>query len=179
MRRHRKAPTQRIGSGAQQGRLVVRRRLAATPPQIENRKRHVAVVRMNQKIAVGIVFVSAMFMNIMDITIVNVALPTIGRDFNIPPTAVDGVVIAYLVSLAVFIPASGWLGDRFGGKRVLLTAIVVFTIGSALCGIAQNMTELVLFRVIQGAGGGMMAPVGMAMLYRVFPPAERVRRPAS
>ena len=130
---------------------------------------------MNQKIAVGIVFVSAMFMNIMDITIVNVALPTIGRDFHIPPTAVDGVVIAYLVSLAVFIPASGWLGDRFGGKRVLLTAIVVFTVGSALCGLAQNMTELVLFRVVQGAGGGMMAPVGMAMLYRVFPPAERVR----
>jgi EmrB/QacA subfamily drug resistance transporter len=130
---------------------------------------------MNQKIAVGIVFVSAMFMNIMDITIVNVALPTIGRDFHIAPTAVDGIVIAYLVSLAVFIPASGWLGDRFGGKRVLLTAIVVFTLGSALCGLAQNMTELVLFRVVQGAGGGMMAPVGMAMLYRVFPPAERVR----
>ena len=130
---------------------------------------------MNQKIAVGIVFVSAMFMNIMDITIVNVALPTIGRDFHIAPTAVDGVVIAYLVSLAVFIPASGWLGDRFGGKRVLLTAIVVFTLGSALCGLAQNMTELVVFRVVQGAGGGMMAPVGMAMLYRVFPPAERVR----
>ena len=130
---------------------------------------------MNQKIAVAIVFVSAMFMNIMDITIVNVALPTIGRDFQIPPTAVDGVVIAYLVSLAVFIPASGWLGDRFGGKRVLLIAIVVFTIGSALCGLAQNMTELVLFRVVQGAGGGMMAPVGMAMLYRVFPPAERIR----
>jgi EmrB/QacA subfamily drug resistance transporter len=130
---------------------------------------------MNQKIAVGVVFVSAMFMNIMDITIVNVALPTIGRDFNIAPTAVDGVVIAYLVSLAVFIPASGWLGDRFGGKRVLLIAIVVFTLGSVLCGVAQNMTELVLFRVVQGAGGGMMAPVGMAMLYRVFPPAERVR----
>ena len=130
---------------------------------------------MNQKMAVAMVFVSAMFMNIMDITIVNVALPTIGRDFDIPPTAVDGVVIAYLVSLAVFIPASGWLGDRFGGKRVLLIAIVVFTVGSALCGLAQNMTELVLFRVVQGAGGGMMAPVGMAMLYRVFPPAERIR----
>ncbi len=134
-----------------------------------------AAPRMNQKIAVGAVFVSAMFMNIMDITIVNVALPTIGRDFHIAPTAVDGVVIAYLVSLAVFIPASGWLGDRFGGKRVLLGAIVVFTIGSMLCGVAQNMTQLVLFRVVQGAGGGMMAPVGLAMLYRVFPPAERVR----
>jgi EmrB/QacA subfamily drug resistance transporter len=124
---------------------------------------------------VGAVFVSAMFMNIMDITIVNVALPTIGRDFNIAPTAVDGIVIAYLVSLAVFIPASGWLGDRFGGKRVLLVAIAVFTIGSVLCGLAQNITQLVVFRVLQGAGGGMMAPVGMAMLFRVFPPAERVR----
>ena len=130
---------------------------------------------MSQKVAVGVVFVSAMFMNIMDITIVNVALPTIGRDFGIPPTAVDGVVIAYLVSLAVFIPASGWLGDRFGGKRVLIAAITVFTVGSVLCGLAQDMTQLVVFRVVQGAGGGMMAPVGMAMLYRVFPPSERVR----
>ncbi len=134
-----------------------------------------AVPRMSQKVIVGAVFMSAMFMNIMDITIVNVALPTIGRDFHIPPTAVDGVVIAYLVSLAVFIPASGWLGDHFGGKRVLLGAIIVFTLGSVLCGVAQNMTQLVVFRVVQGAGGGMMAPVGMAMLFRVFPPSERVR----
>jgi EmrB/QacA subfamily drug resistance transporter len=133
---------------------------------------------MNQKIVVAAVFVSAMFMNIMDITIVNVALPTIGRDFHVPPTAVNGVVIAYLVSLAVFIPASGWLGDQFGGKRVLLMAIAAFTVGSVLCGFAQNMTELVLFRIVQGAGGGMMAPVGMAMLYRAFPPAERVRASA-
>src|SRR5580698_7720872 len=132
-------------------------------------------VRLNQKIAVSVVFVSAMFMNIMDITIVNVALPTIGRTFHIVPTSVDGIVIAYLVSLAVFIPASGWLGDRFGGKQVLMAAIAVFTVGSALCGMAQSMSELVLFRVIQGAGGGMMAPVGMAMLFRVFPPAERIR----
>jgi EmrB/QacA subfamily drug resistance transporter len=131
--------------------------------------------RLSQKVVVGAVFVSAMFMNIMDITIVNVALPTIGRDFHIAPTAVDGVVIAYLVSLAVFIPASGWLGDRFGGKRVLLTAIAIFTVGSVLCGFAQDMTQLVMFRVLQGAGGGMMAPVGMAMLFRVFPPAERIR----
>ncbi len=134
-----------------------------------------ATARLNQKIVVGAVFVSAMFMNIIDITIVNVALPTIGRDFHIAPTAVDGIVIAYLVSLAVFIPASGWLGDRFGGKRVLLVAIAVFTLGSVLCGLAQSMTELVAFRILQGAGGGMMAPVGMAMLYRAFPPSERVQ----
>jgi EmrB/QacA subfamily drug resistance transporter len=116
-----------------------------------------------------------MFMSIMDTTIVNVALPTIGRTFHVSPTAVSAVSISFLVSLAVFIPASGWLGDRLGGKRVLLGAIVIFTMASALCGLAANMTELVLFRILQGVGGGMLAPVGMAMLYRVFPPADRVR----
>jgi EmrB/QacA subfamily drug resistance transporter len=131
--------------------------------------------KISQKVAVGAVFVAAMFMSIMDTTIVNVALPTIGRTFRVAPTAVSAVSISFLVSLAVFIPASGWLGDRFGGKRVLLTAIVVFTLASALCGLAANMTELVLFRILQGLGGGMLAPVGMAMLYRVFPPAERVK----
>ncbi|HEY3906437.1 MAG TPA: MDR family MFS transporter [Streptosporangiaceae bacterium] len=131
--------------------------------------------RISQKVAVGVVFVAALFMSIMDATIVNVALPTIGRDYHVSPTAVDSIAIAFLVSLAVFIPASGWLGDRFGGKRVLLTAIVVFTAASALCGIATSLGELVAFRVLQGAGGGMLAPVGMAMLYRVFPPEERIR----
>jgi EmrB/QacA subfamily drug resistance transporter len=134
--------------------------------------------RISQKIAISVVFVAAMFMSIMDATIVNVALPTIGRDFNVATTAVDAVSIAFLVSLAVFIPASGWLGDRFGGKRVLLAAIVVFTAASALCGLASSLGELVAFRILQGAGGGMLAPVGMAMLYRVFPPAERIRASA-
>jgi EmrB/QacA subfamily drug resistance transporter len=130
---------------------------------------------VSEKVAVSVVFVAAMFMSIMDTTIVNVALPTIGRDFSVSPTAVDSVSIAFLVSLAVFIPASGWLGDRFGGKRVLLTAIAVFSVASALCGLASSLGELVAFRVLQGAGGGMLAPVGMAMLFRVFPPEERIR----
>jgi EmrB/QacA subfamily drug resistance transporter len=133
---------------------------------------------VSQKVAVGVVFVAAMFMSIMDVTIVNVALPTIGRDFHVSPTAVDSISIAFLVSLAVFIPASGWLGDRFGGKRVLLTAIVIFTAASALCGLASSLGELVAFRVLQGVGGGMLAPVGLAMLFRVFPPAERIRASA-
>ena len=134
--------------------------------------------RISQKVAVSVVFVAAMFISIMDVTIVNVALPTIGREFSVSPTAVDSISIAFLVSLAVFIPASGWLGDRFGGKRVLLTAIAVFTIASALCGQASSLGELVAFRVLQGAGGGMLAPVGMAMLFRVFPPEERIRASA-
>jgi EmrB/QacA subfamily drug resistance transporter len=130
---------------------------------------------MNQKVAVSVVFVAAMFMNIMDVTIVNVALPTLGRQFNVRPDAVDTVAIGYLVSLAVFIPASGWLGDRFGARRVMLGSIVVFSAASALCGISSSLGELVAFRVLQGIGGGLMVPVGMALLYRTFPPAERVR----
>jgi EmrB/QacA subfamily drug resistance transporter len=131
--------------------------------------------RVSQKVAVSVVYVAAMFMTIMDATIVNVALPTIGRNFGVPSTSVASVSIYFLVSLAVFISASGWLGDRFGGKRVLLAAIVVFTAASALCGMAGSLTELDIFRVLQGVGGGMMAPVGLAMLFRAFPPAERVR----
>lgn len=130
---------------------------------------------MNQKVAVSVVFVLAMFMNIMDATIVNVALPQMGRELRASPTAVSAVVIGYLVSLAVVIPASGWLGDRFGTRRVLLAAVVVFTLASALCGVAQTFGQLVVFRVLQGVGGGMLTPVGMAMLFRAFPPQERVR----
>jgi EmrB/QacA subfamily drug resistance transporter len=131
--------------------------------------------QISQKVAVSVVFVAAMFISIMDVTIVNVALPTIGRDFHVTPLAVDSISIGFLVSLAVFIPASGWLGDRFGGKRIMLAAIVVFTGASALCGLASSLGELVAFRVLQGVGGGMLAPVGMAMLFRVFPPEERIR----
>ncbi len=134
--------------------------------------------QISQKVAVGAVFVAAMFMSILDVTIVNVALPTIGRDFGVSATAVDGIAIAFLVSLAVTIPASGWLGDRYGGKRVMLAAIALFTAASALCGMASSLGELVAFRILQGAGAGMLAPVGMAMLYRVFPPDERIKAAA-
>ena len=132
-------------------------------------------IQLNQKIAVSVVFVAAMFMTIMDITIVNVALPSIGREFHERTVSLDSIVVGFLVSLAVFIPAAGWLGDRFGMKRVLLIAIALFTGASALCGLAGSLPELVFFRVIQGVGGGMLTPVGMAMLFRTFPPAERVR----
>jgi EmrB/QacA subfamily drug resistance transporter len=129
---------------------------------------------LDQRIAVSVVYVGALFMNIMDVTIVNVALPTLGRQFHVAAASVDVVVIAYLVSLAVFIPASGWIGDRFGGRRTLLAAIGVFTVASALCGLSNSLTALVVFRIFQGIGGGMLTPIGMAMLYRTFPPSERV-----
>jgi EmrB/QacA subfamily drug resistance transporter len=131
--------------------------------------------RISQKVAVSVVYVAAMFMTVMDSSIVNVALPTIGRTFKVPPTSLDTISIAYLVSLAAVIPTSGWLGDRFGGKRVLLSAVVVFTVASALCGLSTSLGELVAFRILQGIGGGLLAPVGMAMMFRAFPPEERVR----
>ena len=131
--------------------------------------------RLSQKVSVSVVFVAAMFMNIMDITIVNVALPAIGRQFHVTEASLDAVATGYLVSLAVFIPAAGYLGDRFGPKRILLVAIALFTTASVLCGLAGSLSELVAFRILQGAGSGMMTPVGMAMLYRAFPPHERLR----
>jgi EmrB/QacA subfamily drug resistance transporter len=136
---------------------------------------HVLADRLNPKVSVSIVFVMAMFMAIMDITIVNVALPTLARDFGVKVADIDTVVVGFLVSLAVFIPASGWLGDRFGTKRIFLLALAIFTVASALCGLSQNLSQLVIFRVVQGVGGGMLTPVGMAMLFRTFPPSERVR----
>ena len=162
------AVTRGTAAAAAEGGVV-----AAPTPGVEQRG-----PRVDQKVAVATVFVAVMFMNIMDATIVNTALPTLGREFHVAPADVSGVAIGYLVSLAVFIPASGWLGDRVGPKRVLLGATALFTVASALCGAAGSFGELVAFRVLQGVGGGMMAPVGMALLYRTFPPAERVRASA-
>src|SRR5262245_46255533 len=114
-------------------------------------------------------------MDIMDTTIVNVALPTLAREFGTSAASIEWVVLGYLLSLAVFIPASGWIGDRFGTKRTFLTALALFTGASALCGQAGSLNELIAFRVLQGIGGGMLVPVGTAMLFRAFPPYERAK----
>jgi EmrB/QacA subfamily drug resistance transporter len=124
---------------------------------------------------VATAFVSALFMDLMDQTVVNVALPKLGRDFHAGNTTLVWVVTGYLLSLAVWIPASGWLGDRIGTKKVFLFALAVFTAGSALCGLSQGINQLIAFRILQGVGGGMLTPVGVTMLFRAFPPEERAR----
>ncbi|GCF10447.1 MDR family MFS transporter [Dictyobacter arantiisoli] len=131
--------------------------------------------QMNPKVSISIVFVAAMFMSIMDGTIVNVALPSIGHQFGISSTSVDTIVVSYLVSLAVVIPVSGWLGDRLGTRRIFLGALCLFTLASALCGLANSLGMLIAFRVLQGIAGGALTPVGNTMLMRTFPPAERVQ----
>src|SRR5579863_6114715 len=123
--------------------------------------------------ALAAAFVSALSMDLMDATIVNVALPRLGAQFHAGNTTLEWVVTGYLLSLAVWIPASGWVGDRFGTKKTFLFALAMFTAGSALCGFAQSMGQLITFRILQGVGGGMLTPVGAAMLFRAFPPAER------
>mgnify|MGYP000877287660 CR=1 FL=1 len=128
---------------------------------------------MPYKYVVAIVYVTALFLDILDITIVNVAIPALGQEFQ--SENAEWIVLGYTLSLAIWIPASGWLGDRIGTKRVFMFAFAAFIAGSALCASAQSMEQLIAFRVIQGVGGGMLTPVGVAMLFRAFPPIERAR----
>jgi EmrB/QacA subfamily drug resistance transporter len=128
---------------------------------------------LDYKWLVGIAFVFGLFMDLLDTTIVNVALPAMQRDFGVKVDSIQWVVTGYLLSLAVFIPVSGYAADRFGSKRIYLLALLSFTGASTLCGLAQSEGQLIAFRMLQGAGGGMMVPVGTAMLFREFAPEER------
>src|ERR687884_1080225 len=113
------------------------------------------------------------FMVILDNTVVNVALPTLGRVLNSDLSLLQWVIAGYMLAQAAVIPLSGWLSDRFGARRVYLVSLVLFTAGSALCGLAINAEMLVATRVLQGLGGGMLMPIGMAVLYRLTPPERR------
>jgi EmrB/QacA subfamily drug resistance transporter len=134
--------------------------------------------RVDYKYLVATSFVFGLFMDILDTTIVNVALPTLAEEFHADTAQLQWVVTGYVLSLAVWVPASGWIGDRYGTKKTFLFATAMFVIGSALCGRAWSIESLVWFRVLQGVGGGMLTPVGTAMLYRAFTPAERARASA-
>jgi EmrB/QacA subfamily drug resistance transporter len=129
--------------------------------------------RLSEPVVVAIVYVAALFVSILDTTIINVALPTLAADFEVPTASIEWVVTGYLLSLAVWIPASGWIGDRFGTKRVMLIALAIFTASSLLCGLSTSLPQLITFRIVQGVGGGMLTPVGLAMLFRAFPPEQR------
>jgi EmrB/QacA subfamily drug resistance transporter len=131
------------------------------------------MLKLEYKWLVGIVFVVALFMDLLDITVTNVAIPTLATEFDASTTTIEWVITGYLISLAVFIPISGWLGDRFGTKIVFVSALSLFIVASLLCGLAWNVESLIAFRVIQGIGGGMLTPVGTTMLFRAFPPSER------
>ncbi len=125
------------------------------------------------KYRVMVVYISGLVMTIIDGTIVNVALPTLADEFDVPSTDIEWIAVVYLLSLAAVIPVAGWLGDRFGTKRMFVTSLATFVGASLLCGLAQNLPQLLVFRVLQGIGGGLITPIGSAMLFRAFPLTER------
>jgi EmrB/QacA subfamily drug resistance transporter len=117
----------------------------------------------------------AFFMESLDTTILNTAVPAIAEALSVAPLSMKAVLSSYTLSLAVFIPISGWMADRFGTRLVFASAIGLFTLGSLLCGISSNIHILVACRVLQGCGGAMMVPVGRLTLVRTFAKSELIR----
>ena len=113
-------------------------------------------------VAAGVVMIGAV-MVILDQTVVTVALPTLETDFKASLADVQWIITGYTLALAAVIPLTGWLTDRYGTKRVLVTSQVLFVIGSVLCGLSWSNASLIGFRVLQGLGGGMIMPVGMTI----------------
>ncbi|MXZ89129.1 MAG: multidrug efflux MFS transporter [Dehalococcoidia bacterium] len=130
-------------------------------------------MRLEHKYIVALISVFGMFMNLLDLTIVNVAVPVLASELDASAQEVQWVVTAYLLAVAVGIPVSGWAGDRFGTKLVFVLALAFFTIGSALCAVAWNIESLIVFRGLQGLGGGFLMPVSQTMVFRAFPQQER------
>jgi EmrB/QacA subfamily drug resistance transporter len=117
----------------------------------------------------------AFFMEALDATILNTAVPSIASALKVAPLSMKAVLSSYTLAVAVFVPLSGWLADRFGTRRLFSTAIAVFTTGSLLCGLSNSIHALVACRVLQGMGGAMLVPVGRLTIVRAFPKAELVR----
>lgn len=109
------------------------------------------------------------FMQTLDATIVNTALPAMAASLGVSPLRMQSVVVAYSLTMAMLIPASGWMADRFGTRRLFVSAIVLFTLGSLLCAVSQSLTQLVLSRIVQGIGGALLLPVGRLAVLRAFP----------
>jgi len=122
----------------------------------------------------AVIVAIALFMQNLDSTVIATALPAMARSFHAEPVHMSVALTSYLISLSVFIPASGWVADHFGSRNVFRAAIVVFTIGSVLCGISSSLWFLVLSRIIQGLGGAMMLPVGRLVLLRSVSRAQMV-----
>ncbi|MBN9401775.1 MAG: MFS transporter, partial [Burkholderiales bacterium] len=117
----------------------------------------------------------ALFMQMLDATVVATALPAMALDFGATAVHMNVTITAYLLATAVFVPISGWAADRFGAQRVFLAAIALFTLSSVACAAAQDIPQLVAARLVQGAAGAMMVPVGRIVLLRTVSKSELVR----
>ena len=115
----------------------------------------------------------ATFMAVLDATITNVALPSLMASFGVSVDTVEWILTAYLLIFSVMLPSSGWFADHWGYKRTFILALFLFVLGSFLSSLAWNFQILIVFRVIQGSGAGLLLPVGMAIITREFPPEKR------
>src|SRR5438045_4901046 len=123
-------------------------------------------ISMKKERLIPLIVATALFMENMDSTVIATSLPAIAADIGTSPLALKLAVTSYLLSLAVFIPMSGWTADRFGARTVFATAIAVFVMGSIGCAFASSLTHFVIARIVQGLGGAMMTPVGRLVLVR-------------
>lgn len=131
------------------------------------------------KYRVMVVYIIGLFIQIVDGTVVNIAIPTLAEEFGVESTDVDWTIIGFFLAVAVMIPIAGFLGDKFGTKRIFLVALSGFIAASALCGTSQTLQQLVAFRMIQGLFAGLITPIGSAMLFRAFPLKERAKASAA
>ena len=129
---------------------------------------------MRSAVLTAFIIATALFMENMDGTVISTALPAIALDLHQDPIVLKLALTSYMLTLAVFIPASGWVADRFGARTVFCSAIVIFTIGSILCGASTSLGTLIAARVFQGLGGAMMVPVGRLVLLRSVPKSDLV-----
>ncbi|HAO27944.1 MAG TPA: MFS transporter, partial [Chryseobacterium indologenes] len=122
-----------------------------------------------------LILATAIFMQMLDSTILNTSLPSIAKDLHESPLNTQNAIISYVLTLAVFMPASGFLADRFGTKKVFIVSLILFSLGSLFCSLSQNLTHLVISRVIQGVGGSLMTPVGKLALIKTFDKSELLK----
>ncbi len=124
---------------------------------------------------IPLVVACALFMEMLDSSIITTSIPQIALALSIDPISLKMVMTSYLISLAIFIPISGWLADKYGAKKIFILAFVIFTLSSVACATSASLLELIIYRIIQGFGGAIMMPVARLILLRIFKGEEMVR----
>jgi len=132
-------------------------------------------IKESTKKLLPVILATSIFMQMLDSTILNTSLPAIAKDLNESPLDMQNAIISYVLTLAVFMPVSGFLSDKFGTKKVFIFSLILFSAGSLFCSLSQNLTELVIARMIQGVGGSLMTPVGKLALIKTFPKKELLK----
>ena len=132
-------------------------------------------VQLSPNSAIPLLVAGTFFMENLDSTVVVTALPQMTASFRVAPVSVNIGISAYILTLAVLIPVSGWIADRLGARLIYSTAITIFTVGSILIGLSQNLTWFILAEILQGVGGAMMVPVGRLVVLRTTKKADLMR----